>query len=123
MLILLTVGAGPAIDSAPALLGFFLLIGWPIALLATLVAGALLQYLLRRYDLLRRLPVSLAAGTVGAVTFPLAWSELVSLLGDLPAHGGAVLIGAFSGLAAGSTFWSVVAGGEGTSPEPPADAL
>ncbi|HEU4828672.1 MAG TPA: hypothetical protein VFT04_05715 [Gemmatimonadales bacterium] len=107
-LILLTVGAEQALSSAPSLLGFFLLIGWPIALVATLIAGSILQRLLRRNGLLRRTPAVLAAGAVGAVVLPLAWAELDSLLGD-PSGGAAVLIGAFSGLAAGWVFWSIIA--------------
>ncbi|MGE5926122.1 MAG: hypothetical protein ACM357_02125 [Gemmatimonadota bacterium] len=107
-LILVTVGAPAAAESAPSLLGFFLLIGWPIALVATLVAGSILHRLLRRSGLLRRLPVVLAAAAVGAVVMPLAWDELDSLLGD-PSGGAAIAIGAFSGLAAGWVFWSIIA--------------
>lgn len=107
-LILLSVGVAPAVESAPSLLGFFLLIGWPIALVATLVAGSLLHRLLRRSGLLRRLPVVLAAAAVGAVVLPLAWDELDSLLGD-PSGGAAIVIGAFSGFAAGWVFWSIIA--------------
>lgn len=105
-----SVGLAEAASGAPALLGFFLVIAWPIALVATLIAGALLHHLLRRQGLLGRMPVTLAAGAVGAVLFPLAWRELVSLLGDLPGLVVAVLIGALSGLAAGWTFWAVVSG-------------
>lgn len=108
MLIAGSVGAARALESAPSLLGFFLLIGWPIAFVATLVAGAILRRLLRRYGLLRRWPVVLAAGAVGAVVLPLAWSELESLLGNA-AGAAAYLIGGFSGLAAGWTFWSIIA--------------
>lgn len=108
ILICFTVGAGEAVSSAPSLLGFFLLIGWPIALVATLIAGSILQRLLRRSGLLRRMPVVLAAGAVGAVVLPLAWTELDSLLGD-PSGIAAVLIGAFSGLTAGWVFWSIIA--------------
>lgn len=107
-LILLSVGAAQAVGSAPSLLGFFLLIGWPIALVATLIAGAILHRLLRRSRLLRRLPVVLAAAAVGAIVMPLAWDELDSLLGD-PSGGAAVLIGGFSGLVAGWIFWSIIA--------------
>jgi hypothetical protein len=102
------VGAAEAVAGAPSLLAFFLLIGWPIALVATLVAGSILHRLLRRSGLLRRLPVVLAAAAVGAVVMPLAWEELESLLGD-PSGGAAIAIGAFSGLAAGWVFWSIVA--------------
>lgn len=101
-------GAASAVESAPSLLGFFLLIGWPIALVATLVAGSILHRFLRRNGLLRRLPVVLAAAAVGAVVMPLAWDELDSLLGD-PSGGAAIAIGAFSGLAAGWVFWSIIA--------------
>ena len=103
-----SVGVARALESAPSLLGFFLLIGWPIALVATLVAGSILHRLLRRNGLLRRWPVVLAAAAVGAVVLPLAWSELESLLGD-STGAGAFLIGGFSGLAAGWTFWSIIA--------------
>ncbi len=115
MLILGSVGAAQALASAPSLLGFFLLIGWPIALVATLVAGSILHRLLRRHGLLRRWPVVLAAGAVGAVVLPLAWTELESLLGD-PSGAAAFLIGGFSGLAAGWTFWSIIARDAGRSP-------
>ena len=108
ILICFTVGAGEAISSAPSLLGFFLLIGWPIALVATLIAGPILQRLLRRSGLLRKVPVVLAAGAVGAIVLPLAWQELDSLLGD-PSGATAALIGAFSGLAAGWVFWWIIA--------------
>lgn len=106
-LILVSVDAAQALASAPSLLGFFLLIGWPIALVATLAAGSVLHRLLRRHGLLRRRPVVLAAAAVGAVVLPLAWSELESLLGD-PSGAAAFLIGGFSGLAAGWTFWSII---------------
>jgi len=106
-LILVSVGTAQALASAPSLLGFFLLIGWPIALVATLAAGSVLHRLLRRHGLLRRWPVVLAAAAVGAVVLPLAWSELESLLGD-PSGAAAFLIGGFSGLAAGWTFWSII---------------
>lgn len=101
-------GPAQAVESAPSLLGFFLLIGWPIALVATLVAGSILHRLLRRSGLLHRLPVVLAAAAVGAIVMPLAWEELDSLLGD-PSGGAALAIGAFSGLAAGWVFWSIIA--------------
>jgi hypothetical protein len=106
-LILVSVGTAQALASAPSLLGFFLLIGWPIALVATLAAGSVLHRLLRRHGLLRRWPVVLAAAAVGAVVLPLAWSELESLMGD-PSGAAAFLIGGFSGLAAGWTFWSII---------------
>src|SRR5690606_7887572 len=105
VLMMALAGPGAALAAAPSLLGFFLLIGWPIALLGVLVAGPLLYYLLARQGLLRRLPVALAGAAVGAVVLPLAWLELVSLLGDLPGAGGAVIIGALSGFAAGWAFW------------------
>jgi hypothetical protein len=114
-LILLSVGAARAVESAPSLLGFFLLIGWPIALVATLVAGAILQRLLGRSGLLRQVPVVLAAAAVGAVVMPLAWDELDSLLGD-PSGGAAIVIGAISGLAAGWVFWSIIARRPGAMP-------
>lgn len=109
--VLMMILAGPraALAAAPSLLGFFLLIGWPIALVGVLVAGPLLYYLLARQELLRRLPVALAGAAVGAVVLPLAWLELVSLLGELPGAGGAVIIGALSGFAAASVFWKVSA--------------
>lgn len=75
--------------------------------MATLVAGSILHRLLRRSGLLRPVPVVLAAAVVGAVVMPLAWEELDSLLGD-PSGGAAILIGAFSGLAAGWVFWSII---------------
>ena len=108
VLILFSVGPAQAIESAPSLLGFLLLIGWPIALVATLIAGSILHRLLRRSGLLRRLPVVLAASAVGAIVMPLAWEELDSLLGH-PAWGAALLIGAFSGLMAGWVFWAIIA--------------
>ena len=108
VLISSSVGLSKALESAPSLLGFFLLIGWPIALVATLVAGSILHRLLRRKGLLRRWPVVLAAAAVGAVVLPLAWSELESLLGD-SSGAAAFLIGGFSGLAAGWIFWSIIA--------------
>jgi hypothetical protein len=114
-LIFLSLGASQALASAPSLLGFFLLIGWPIALVATLVAGSILQRLLRRHGLLRRWPVVLAAAAVGAVVLPLAWAELESLLGD-PSGAAAFLIGGFSGFAAGWTFWWIISRGAGRSP-------
>jgi hypothetical protein len=115
VLISFTVGAAMALESAPSLLGFFLLIGWPIALVATLVAGSILHRLLRRHGLLRRWPVVLAAAAVGAIVLPLAWRELESLLGDSSGIA-AFLIGGFSGLAAGSTFWSIIARGRMRAP-------
>jgi hypothetical protein len=114
-----SVGLSEAAAGAPALLWFFLVIAWPIALVATLIAGAVLHHLLRRQGLLARMPVTLAASAVGAVLFPLAWRELVSLLGDLPGLWVAILIGALSGLAAGWTFWTIVSGADGPDfPEP-----
>ena len=107
-LIVFSVGMAEALESAPSLLGFFLLIGWPIALVATLIAGSLLHRLLRRSGLLRRVPVVLAASAVGATVLPLAWAELDSLLGH-PSLGAALLIGAFSGFAAGWVFWAIIA--------------
>lgn len=105
LLMMALTSPGAALAAAPSLLGFFLLIGWPIALVGVLVAGPLLYYLLARQKLLRRLPVALAGAAVGAVVLPFAWLELVSLLGDLPGAGGAVIIGALSGFAAGWAFW------------------
>lgn len=116
LLIMLSVGPSQAMDSAPSLLGFFLIIGWPITLVATVIAGLLLHRLLSRRGLLSQWPVVLAAAAVGAVVLPLAWMELESLLGD-PSGGSAIVIGAFSGFAAGWVFWSVVAHG---ARQPPA---
>lgn len=110
VLIALSVGPAKALESAPSLLGFFMLIGWPIALVATLVAGSILHRLLRRSGLLRRRPVVLAAAAIGAIVLPLAWSELESLLGD-SSGAAAFLIGGVSGLAAGWIFWAIIARG------------